>query len=355
MRRIVIAATAAAALAGGAFAVSAQQDEEKQRPQAERQSKQPKQGPAAGEDRGSGGKQPGTSAQGKGSEKRAEPKATDKGSDRAQSDQRDQPAGKSVEQRQTAPKSDDKSTAQDKGEAPKKGTAERKDDGAQKQGTAERKQDDDAQRKGTAERKDDDGQKKGPAAASKDSPKQAQDSKGQRVELSQDQRTRVQTTIRQQNVKRVTNVNFSINIGTRVPRTVTLYALPRVVVEIVPYYRGYRYFVVEDRICIVDPATYEIVYVIDDSGPPSHTARLVLSSSQRQFILSNLDLDRPSAGVSIRLALGAEIPGRVELFEFPGPIVATIPEIRSYRYVIVDRNVAIIDPDNRDVVLVIER
>jgi hypothetical protein len=363
MRRIIIAATAAAALAGGAFAVSAQQDEEKQekqRPQAQGQSKQPKQGPAASEDRGSGERQPGTSAKGnqQGSERRAEPKATDKSSDRAQSGKRDEPANKSVEQRNQAPKSEDKSTAQDKSEAPKKGTAERKDDGVQKQGTAERKQDDDAQKKGTAERKDEDSQKKGPAAAAKDSPdqgRQAQDSKGQRVELSTEQRTSIHTTIRQQNVKRVTNVNFSINIGARIPRTVTLHALPRTVVEIVPYYRGYRYVVVEDRICIVDPATYEIVYVIDESGPPSHTARLVLSSTQRQYILSNLDFGRPRANVSIRLALGAEIPSQVELVEFPSSIVATIPEIRSYRYVIVDRDIAVVDPGSRDVVLVIER
>jgi hypothetical protein len=347
MRRIIIAATAAAALAGGAFTASAQQDDEKQRPQAQGQSKQSKQGPAAGEDRGSGEKQPKATVQGKhkGGERRAEPKTTGQGSDHVQSEKRSEPAGKSVEQRNQAPKSEDKSTAQDKSEAPKKGTAERK-------------QDDDAQNKGTAGRKDEDSQKKGPAAAAKDSPdkrQQAQDSKGQRVELSQEQRTRVQTTIRQQNVKRVTNVNFAINIGTRIPRTVTLHALPRVVVEIAPYYRGYRYFVVEDHICIVDPATYEIVYVIDESGPPSHTAHLVLSSTQRQLILSNVDFGRPRANFSIRLALGAEIPSQVELVEFPNSIVATIPEIRSYRYVVVDRSVAIIDPDSRDVVLVIER
>ena len=90
---------------------------------------------------------------------------------------------------------------------------------------------------------------------------------GRRVQLSEQQRTNLgQTLSRETRVNRVTNVNFSINVGTRVPRTVRLVALPASVIAIVPAYRSYRYFAVDDRICIVDPATYEIVEVITISG-----------------------------------------------------------------------------------------
>ena len=58
------------------------------------------------------------------------------------------------------------------------------------------------------------------------------------------------------------NVNISVNVGVAVPRTVELYAIPADIVVIVPTYRRYRYFVVGDRVCIVDPATYEIVEII---------------------------------------------------------------------------------------------
>jgi len=366
MKRTIIAATAAAALIGGAVTASAQQ-EEKQRPQAQGQSEQPQQAPSSGD----AGKKSAPSTQGGMS---AEPKATDKGSDRS---------GKAAQKREQVPRSEGKSTAQDRGGVPKKDTAEGKSKDADKKGTAQRR-DDDADKKGTAQRTDeadkkgtaqrkgdadagkrgtaqrkDDKDEKGGATAGRDAPdkdKQAREGNRQRVELSQEERTRIRTTIRQRNVREVTNVNFTISIGTRVPRTVTLHALPREVLEIVPHYRGYRYFVVSDRICIVDPATYEIVYIIDDSGPPSRSARLVLTDSERQFVLSRIDLDRPSAiDVDIRLALGAEIPSRVEIYEFPAEIVATIPKLREYRYVIVDRRVAIVDPDGRDVALVIER
>jgi len=41
-----------------------------------------------------------------------------------------------------------------------------------------------------------------------------------------------------------------------------LYVLPSDIVSIVPEYEGYRYFVYEDEIVIVDPDTLEIVAVI---------------------------------------------------------------------------------------------
>jgi hypothetical protein len=58
-------------------------------------------------------------------------------------------------------------------------------------------------------------------------------------------------------------VNFSVNVGIEVPRTVELRPLPPRVVEIVPQYRRYRYFMLADgRIIIVEPSSYKIVYVI---------------------------------------------------------------------------------------------
>jgi hypothetical protein len=42
-----------------------------------------------------------------------------------------------------------------------------------------------------------------------------------------------------------------------------LHPLPPRVVEILPAYRSYRYFVLADnRIVIVEPDTYEIVYIL---------------------------------------------------------------------------------------------
>jgi Protein of unknown function (DUF1236) len=53
-------------------------------------------------------------------------------------------------------------------------------------------------------------------------------------------------------MRRATNVNFSVRVGTTVPTSVRVVAVPQVLVEIYPEYRGHMYFVVGDEIIIVD-------------------------------------------------------------------------------------------------------
>jgi hypothetical protein len=84
------------------------------------------------------------------------------------------------------------------------------------------------------------------------------------VNLSSEQRTRIKEVIvRDKSAPRVANVNFSINVGTTVPRTVTHVVVPSTIVEIHPAWRGFHYFMAGDQIVIIDPATLRIVAVID--------------------------------------------------------------------------------------------
>ena len=81
--------------------------------------------------------------------------------------------------------------------------------------------------------------------------------------LTTEQRTKIRTTVLTANAPRVTNVNFSVNVGTVVPRTVRLVAVPAALIEIHPAWRGYMYFVHGDRIVIVEPGTLRIVTIIE--------------------------------------------------------------------------------------------
>jgi hypothetical protein len=82
--------------------------------------------------------------------------------------------------------------------------------------------------------------------------------------LSTEQRTRITTVIKEQHVQPVTNVNFSISVGTRVPRSgVTFHPLPVEIVSFHPEWRGYEYILVRDQILVINPRTLEIVDVID--------------------------------------------------------------------------------------------
>jgi hypothetical protein len=82
------------------------------------------------------------------------------------------------------------------------------------------------------------------------------------VQLSTEQRTKIRTTLINTKVERVTNVNFTVKVGARVPRTVHFYPLPIEIVEFVPEYRGYEYVLVGDEILIIDPDTLEIVAIL---------------------------------------------------------------------------------------------
>ncbi len=86
---------------------------------------------------------------------------------------------------------------------------------------------------------------------------------GAGAKLSTEQRTKITTVIKQQRVAPVTNVNFSISVGTRVPRDVSFHPLPAEIVTIYPDWRGYEFILVRDQIVVIDPSSLEIVAVLD--------------------------------------------------------------------------------------------
>ena len=86
---------------------------------------------------------------------------------------------------------------------------------------------------------------------------------GAGAKLSTEQRTKITTVIRGEHIAPVEHVNFSISVGTRVPRDVTFHPLPTEVVTIYPEWRGYEFILVGDQVVVVDPRTFEIVAVLD--------------------------------------------------------------------------------------------
>jgi len=86
---------------------------------------------------------------------------------------------------------------------------------------------------------------------------------GAGAKLSTEQRSKITTVIRNEHVAPVEHVNFSISVGTRVPRDVTFHPLPADVVTIYPEWRGYDFILVGDRVVVIDPRTFEIVAVLD--------------------------------------------------------------------------------------------
>lgn len=77
-----------------------------------------------------------------------------------------------------------------------------------------------------------------------------------------EKRSQITSAIKQEKVKAVTNVNFNVSVGARVPTSVHFYPVPTRVVEIYPEWRGYEFILVGGRYIIVQPETHEIVYIL---------------------------------------------------------------------------------------------
>ena len=151
-------------------------------------------------------------------------------------------------------------------------------------------------------------------------------------------------------------INVSINIGTTLPRSVRLHRFPTTIVSFEPAYREYSYVLLDDdTIVVVDERTYVIVDVIPAGTQRADRpgrAHLTLSSDDMRYIYRSVPKDR-TANVRIRLALGAEVPRDIELYEFPVEIVERVPDVRRYRYIVADGEVIIVDPNDQAVALVI--
>jgi hypothetical protein len=90
----------------------------------------------------------------------------------------------------------------------------------------------------------------------------AQGQTGGNVSLTTEQRAKIRSSVLTANAPRVADVNFSVSVGTVVPRSVRLVAVPAPLIEIHPAWRGFLYFVHRDRIVIVEPGTLRIVTIL---------------------------------------------------------------------------------------------
>jgi hypothetical protein len=313
----------------------------------------------------------------KGAEEKTSPSAHGQGSgatSKGQSEkgaQQSEPRGKSSAQRESGQSSEKGTKGTERSQSKEQDTKGAERSQSKEQGTkgAERSQSKEQGTKGSARTEPGEHGTKG-AQTEQSGRKQPTDQTAKggsregsngRVQLSEQQRTNLHESIhKERNVNRVDRVNFSVNVGTRVPRSVRLAVLPAAVISLVPQYRSYRYFVVNDEICIVDPNTYEIVDVVSGGSrtargqEPGGMARLTLSPEEKRIILDNVDMRGDSTLALGSLNEGSSVPRGVRLESFPDAVVQQVPKVRGYKYFTSEDRVAIVDPQGTKVQLVID-
>jgi hypothetical protein len=180
--------------------------------------------------------------------------------------------------------------------------------------------------------------------------------------INDQQRTRVTQSISRLNVQPLNNVNFSVSVGAVVPRDVHLQPLPADVVEVVPQYRGYDFFVVRDEIVIVEPSTYKIVTVLPRSGgstavaPAPSRSRASFTEKDREVVRKHVraaPVERRttgSASTRVEIRRGERLPDSVEVEEFPETVYREAPSLREYRYIHRENRTYLVDPGERRVI-----
>ena len=191
------------------------------------------------------------------------------------------------------------------------------------------------------------------SAGTKDEAKQATGSSQATAQLTVEQRDTLRQRLVQSGPPRVTNVNINSRIGERLPRRLELRALPVVIVDEFPQYRGYRYVMIRDEICIVNPATYEIVEVVGTSRGSGAQVALSLSSADRRFVYEEISRAFDPIDLDMRLAIGTDLPAPVRFHPFPELVVERIPELRRYNFGRTSDRVLVVVPNQREVVLLI--
>ncbi len=83
-----------------------------------------------------------------------------------------------------------------------------------------------------------------------------------RVAIPQEKRAQVTTGFARHRADARITLDITVNVGVAVPRTARLQTIPEDIVVLVPDYRRYRYFIVDDRVCIVDPDTFVIIDIL---------------------------------------------------------------------------------------------
>jgi hypothetical protein len=182
------------------------------------------------------------------------------------------------------------------------------------------------------------------------------------VQLNDTQRTRLSESVSHLNLQPLTNVNFSVSVGTAIPRDVRLQQLPADVVEIVPQYRGYNFVLVRDEIVIVDPSSYQIVATMPYSGrstaaapAPREQRKVTFSDRDRETVRKHVraaPVERRTTGSTVRTEIrrGERVPDSVEIEAFPEEVYRDAPTLREYRYIHRDSRTYIVEPQERRVI-----
>ena len=146
-------------------------------------------------------------------------------------------------------------------------------------------------------------------------------------------------------------MNFSVRVGAIVPASVRFYPVTPAIVEVYPQYRGYNFVLVDEEIVIIEPRTKKIVTIIGGTASVSRSWSS-LSDGQRDAIRRSARQQQTTGSgrvvIDREIQIGDDLPDGVEFESFPDTVYTEVPEISSYRYIVRDRDIYLVDRRNAE-------
>ncbi len=92
------------------------------------------------------------------------------------------------------------------------------------------------------------------------------------------------------------------------------------------------------------------------TGTPVETAPVPLPAEKQAIVKEHVKRnDMPVANIGAPVTVGMTLPETVELFALPQDTVTEVPKVTSYKFLITADTIAVVDPESRKVIQIIQK
>lgn len=91
------------------------------------------------------------------------------------------------------------------------------------------------------------------------------------------------------------------------------------------------------------------------TGVPVETSPVPLPAEKQAIVKEHIKRNKvPTTNIDAPVTVGMTVPETVELFALPQDTVTELPTLTSYKFLITGSTIAVVDPDSRKVIQIIQ-
>ena len=101
---------------------------------------------------------------------------------------------------------------------------------------------------------------------------------------------------------------------------------------------------------------WAVAALAQTSGTPVETPPVPLPPEKQALVKEHIARNNvPATDIGAPVTIGMTLPDTVELFALPQDTVTEVPKVTSYKFLVTGTTIAVIDPDSRKVIQIIQK